>query len=43
MEKLLELIEYADYVFGNEDETAAFAKFNGIEFSGLQDVTNYIS
>jgi len=43
MPKLLELIEYADYVFGNEDETASFAKCNGLEFNDLQEVTSYIS
>jgi len=40
---LLELIPYADFVFGNEDETEAFGKAVGLEFTNLHDVTTFIA
>ena len=43
IKELLEIIEFADCVFGNEDETSAFGWKIGLEFSDLHDVTNYIS
>lgn len=41
--ELLEAIEYADYVFGNEDETSAFAAAIDFEYTNLIEVTEYIS
>lgn len=43
LKELLEIIEYADCVFGNEDETSAFGRKVGLEFSDLHEVTTYIS
>jgi len=43
LKELLEIIEYADFVFGNEDETSAFGRKVGLEFSDLHSVTTYIS
>ncbi len=36
--QVLEAIEYADYVFCNEDEAACFAKIQKIEHTSLKDV-----
>ena len=41
--ELLELIKYADFVFGNEDETAAWAKVNGLPFESLKEVNQAIA
>lgn len=43
MEQLKEIIQYADFVFGNEDETTAFAKKEGIAFESLHEVTEAIA
>lgn len=41
--ELLQIIEYADCVFGNEDETHAFGKKIGLDFTNLHEVTTYIA
>jgi len=43
LKQLLELIPFADFVFGNEDETTAFAKSLGIEYTNLHEVTTHIA
>lgn len=42
-EQLKEIISYADYVFGNEDETSAFGKKQGLQVTNLSEVTEYIA
>ena len=39
----MELIPYADFVFGNEDETLAFGKAMGLEVKDLHEVTTFIA
>ncbi len=43
MKEILEIIEYADCVFGNEDETSAFGRKIGLDFTNLHEVTTYIA
>ncbi len=42
-EEYTEILKYADYVFGNEEETDAFAKAHGVEYSNLAEVGTYIA
>lgn len=36
-------LEYADYVFCNEDEGACYAKTNGVEYTNLLEVASSIA
>jgi len=36
-------LQYADYVFGNEDEAKTYGEVNKVEFTSLRDVALHIA
>ena len=43
LNNVLQCLEYADYVFANEDEAAEFGKTQGMEGADLKDIAKVIA